>query len=271
MNFQITEKEVKEYVKERFLNEYPGTSNKKFNELWNEYKEIPEFKINGNVFDVKEDYNDQLHLILRLVSAFYLTKTFGAMKIDMNDPNVWEESEIGNISTPGRVIKMWTGHDTHDDRELMGGRFHVPVRLASFPNEISEQEIINPIIKEVDLGSVCSHHLMPFNSEFAESSKVLISYIPDKFVLGISKLQRVVRYVAQRGWLQEDLTKAIYEEIRKAAGTDSVYVGIRNIKHLCEWIRGAKSNSDGFTTEFYGGHFKEKYDLLENVRNHFKR
>ena len=254
MNFQVTEKEVKEYVKERFLRTYPGTSNKKFNELWNEYKEIPEFKINENVFDVKEDYNDQLHLILRLVSSFYLTKTFGAMKIDMNDPNVWENLDESNIGTPHRIIKTWVSSNTHDDRELMGGRFHVPVRLARFPNT-SEKNL--PITSEVDLTALCSHHAAAFSTLFEKDSKVIISYIPNKFVLGISKLQRVVRYVAQRGWLQEDLTKAIYEELSKAAETDSVYVKLINIKHSCTFLRGSMSQGDGFTTEYYGGAFED--------------
>ena len=254
MNFQVTEKEVKEYTKERFLKRYPETSNKKFNELWNEYKEIPEFKINGNVFNVKEDYNDQLHYILRLVSSYYLTKTFDAMKIDMNDPNVWEECEVGNIGTPARIVKMWCADNTHDDRELMGGRFHVPVRLARFPNE-SEKNL--PITSEVDLTAVCSHHAAPFSTLFKDDSKVIISYIPEKFVLGISKLQRVVRYVAQRGWLQEDLTKALYEELSKAAETNSVYVKLINIKHSCTFLRGSMSQGDGFTTEYYGGAFED--------------
>jgi len=268
MEFKVTEKEVKEFVKQRF----PGTD-KEFREAWNKYKELKPFKINENIWETenKEIYNENIHKILRLVSQFYLTKTFEAMKIDMNDPNVWEDIENGNIGTPGRIIKMWTGVDTHDDRELMSGRFHVPVRMARFPNEISDSKISNPIIKEVDLTAVCSHHASPFSTKFSNEAKVLIAYIPDKFVLGISKLQRVVRFVAQRGWLQEDLTKAIFEEIKKVAETDSIYVGLRNIKHSCEFLRGALSDGNGFSTEYYGGLFKERKDLLENVRDHFKR
>jgi GTP cyclohydrolase I len=110
--------------------------------------------------------------------------------------------------------------------------------------------------------------LNPFSTKFSPNAKVIVSYIPDKYVLGISKLQRVVRYVAQRGWLQEDLTKAIYNEISKAAETKSVYVKMKHIIHSCSWLRGAVEDSDGFTTEYYGGKFRENKELLKFVRNY---
>jgi len=267
MNFKITEKEIKDYVKKRFELKF---NLKKFNEIWNKYKTLPNFKINENWFEKIPEiknypYLNELHFILRTVTQFYLTKAFEAMKIDLNDANVAENLEEGNISTPGRIAKMWCGADTHDDRELMGGRFHKPVRLAKFPNT-SEKNL--PIIKEVDLMAVCSHHLAPFGTLVGPESRVIIAYIPDKFVLGISKLQRVVRYVAQRGWLQEDLTKAIYDEISKTAETESVYVKLKNIEHTCEKYRGAVTQSQGFTTEYYGGDFEENKELLEMVRNY---
>lgn len=267
MDFKVTEKEIKEFVKERYSEKF---NHKTFNEVWNKYKMIPNFKINENWFMNVPEINDfnfkkELHFVLRMVVQFYLTKTFQAMKIDLDDPNVMEDLNCGNIGTPGRVAKMWCGADTHDDRELMGGRFHEPVRLAKFPNS-SERNL--PIIKEVDLMAVCSHHLSPFGTLVGPEAKVIISYIPNKFVLGISKLQRVVRFIAQRGWLQEDLTKAIYEEISKTAETDSVYVKLKNIEHTCEKFRGAVTQSQGFTTEYYGGDFTNNKEILEMVRNY---
>jgi len=267
MEFKVTEKDIKEFVKERFNKKF---NPRLFNEVWKKYKELPSFKINENWFEsipeIKEyPYINELHYVLRLVSQFYMIKTFEAMKIDLNDPNVWEDLDNGNIGTPGRIIKMWAGADTHDDRELMGGRFHEPVRLAAFPNT-SEKKL--PIIKEVDLIAVCSHHCAPFGTHVSENGKVIIAYIPDEYVLGISKLQRVVRYIAQRGWLQEDLTKAIYNEISKAAKTKSVYVKLKNIEHSCEKYRGALTQGQGFTTEYYGGDFEENKELLEMVRNY---
>jgi len=121
-------------------------------------------------------YKNEFHFILRMVTQFYLSKSFEAMKIDLSDPNVTEDLTTGNIGTPGRLAKMWCGADTHDDRELMGGRFHEPVRLAKFPNNVSNDYAINPIIKEVDLMAVCSHHLAPFGTLVGPEAKVIISY-----------------------------------------------------------------------------------------------
>jgi GTP cyclohydrolase I len=273
-NFYVDENVVKQYVKKRFVDNFGSdeVNSYPFEFYWDRYKVLPTFKINENMFADAEQagYDDVIHFILRTVTQFFITKAFEAMKIDLKDPNVAENPETGNIGTPGRIAKMWCGTNTHDDRELMGGRFHKPVRLAKFPNEISEAEYRNPIIKEVDLTAVCSHHLAPFGTLVSSNlnAKVIISYIPDKYVLGISKLQRVVRYIAQRGWLQEDLTKAIYNEISKTAETGSVYVKLKNIEHSCEKYRGAMSQGDGFTTEYYGGAFREDPELLKMVRSY---
>ncbi|WP_024787080.1 MULTISPECIES: GTP cyclohydrolase I [unclassified Lebetimonas] len=230
------------------------------------YNKTPKFKINENVYDFNDDWNDDVHYLMRLIATEKLKEVFDALKIDVNDPNVAENLKEGNIGTAGRIIKMWSGTDTKDDRELMGGRFNKPVRLAKFPNEISS-DFENPIIKEVDLTAVCSHHFAPFSTKF-NNAKVIISYIPKEYVLGISKLQRVVRFIAQRGWLQEDLTKAIYKEISDTAKTEDVYVKLKNIKHSCEFLRGALSDADGFTTEYFGGKFRKNRELLDFVRNY---
>jgi GTP cyclohydrolase I len=258
----------KENLKEAFIKQFGSL--KGFNEAVRRYKELEAFKINENVFEnnVDTEYDEKVHFVLRWNTGNYIKLAFQAMKIDLDDPNVAQELESGNIGTYQRIAKMWCGADTHDDRELLGGRFHKPVRLAKFPNSISDNSLVNPIIKEVDLTAVCSHHLAPFSTKFSPDAKVIVSYIPDKYVLGISKLQRVVRYVAQRGWLQEDLTKAIYDEIVKVAETESVYVKMTHIVHSCESLRGCVTDSDGFTTEYFGGHFKENKDILEPVRNY---
>jgi len=248
-----------ENILKNFRKKYDITI-EEFRELLEIYKQTKSFKINENIFSDTDNYwDDKLHYLMRLIATEKMKEVFKALKIDLSDPNVNDESTIG---TPGRIIKMWAGADTEDDRELLGGRFHKPVRLAKFPNE-NPTDI--PIIKEVDLTAVCSHHLAPFSTKFSEKARVIIAYIPKDFVLGISKLQRVVRFVAQRGWLQEDLTKAIYNEISKVAETEDVYVRLENIKHSCEFLRGALTDSDGFTTEYYGGKFKQKH-YLDMVR-----
>jgi len=262
MNLNVTEKEVKEYVKKRFSLTYPEAIGY-FDELWNEYKEIPEFAPDGNIFEIGYELNDKTHLIMRLVTQYFTMKQMQAMKMNLNDPNVAEDLSTGNIGTFGRIAKVFCGYDTHDDTELGSGRWMKPIRLAKFPNT-SKEEI--PITKEVSLVSNCSHHFISFNSLSDPDSKVIISYIPDKFVLGISKLSRLVNYISRRFYLQEDLTRKIYEAISEAAETDSVYVGLFNIVHGCEKFRGAQDNNGKFTSEYYGGKFKDP-ELRKQVKN----
>jgi len=264
--FNLTDEQI-ERIYEKFIQEYPSTD---FGWASEVYLEAKPFKVNENIFETNQKWNDESHYLMRLVASEKMSEVFDALLIDKNDPNVAEDYSVGNIGTTGRVIKMWSGANIHDDRELMGGRFHKPVRLAKFPNEISNDSYPNPIIKEVDLTAVCSHHYAPFGTLVSSNpdAKVIVAYIPDKYVLGISKLQRVVRYIAQRGWLQEDLTKAIYDKISETAETKSVYVKLKNIEHSCEKYRGAMSQGNGFTTEFYGGDFRSNQALLQMVRNY---
>ena len=248
-NMETPTIEKMEFILQRYKQKYNRDS---FEESYKSYQDIPSFKINENVHQVSE-FNDRIHYIMRLETQYYLTKAFEAMKVDMLDENVEEKND--NIGTPGRVAKMWCGSNTNDDRELLSGRWAQRPRLASFPSNMIGPRI--PITKRVDLTAVCSHHLAPFSTTFREDAYAVISYIPDGMVLGISKLQRLVDWMSQRGWLQEDLTREIYNEISAAARTSSVYVKLVNVVHTCESLRGAKSKDGAFTTEYYGGDFED--------------
>lgn len=249
------EQTVKKFVRERFR----GTD-KEFREAWSKYVQLKPFKISENVFESCENsdtcYNQDVQTIVRLVTQYYLTKSFKAMKIDLTDPNVYEDNDTGNISTPGRIAKMWVGSSLNDTSELMSGRWIKEPRIATFPNT-SNTKI--PITKRVTINAVCSHHAAIFSTLWSPESYAIVSYIPDKYVLGISKLSRVVEnYIGRRGWLQEDLTNEIYRKLTEIAQTDSVYVKLVNVIHSCELNRGAKDPGSGFTTEKFGGLFNEQ-------------
>jgi len=222
------------------------------------YLNIKDFDPDGNVFD-HNNFDEDILFIVRCATQYYLTKAFKAMKIDLNNPNVAEDLDNGNIGTPGRIAKIWTGSNINDDRELGSGRWSKKPRMASFPNT-NGTDI--PITKKVDIISSCSHHFIPFSSIAKKESYAVISYIPHKFVLGISKLQRIANWISLRFFLQEDLTKALYDEISKVAETDSVYVCLYEMTHGCETMRGAKSKNGSFTTEHYGGAFKQDKSLI---------
>jgi len=247
---------MKKFVRDRYELKYSN-----FNKNWKLYNELEDFAPNENVFD-KQTITNEVHYIMRLCAQYHLTEAFKAMKVNLNDDNVAEVLEEGNIGTPGRIAKVLCGADIYDDRELGGGRWSVKPRLASFPNTGNTSI---PITKRVDIISNCSHHFIPFTTLQREDSYAIISYIPDKQVLGISKLQRVADWVSQRFWLQEDLTKALYDEVSKVAETDSVYVGLFNLVHGCESNRGAKSSDGAFTSEYYGGAFEDP-ELRNSVK-----
>ena len=184
---------------------------------------------------------------MRSATQYYLIKAFEAMRIDLNDPNI-AENALGK-GTPGRIAKMWCGNDPEDTTELGSGRWNKEPYISTFPNTGN----VGVVYKEVDLISNCSHHFLPFSS--LDGGKVIIAYKPDKYVLGISKLQRFVNWASRRFWLQEDLTNYIGKTIQRIADTKDVYVKLEGIVHGCEKFRGANAKNGSLTTEFKAGYF----------------
>lgn len=219
-----------------------------FHNDYTRYNNLKPFKISENV-EVSGEITDGTHFIMRTIAQYHLEACFRAMKIDMDDPNV-----SGDKGTPYRIIKMWTGHNLDDSTELMSGRWAKKPRIATFPNDSKSNF---PITKRVDIVSLCSHHSAPFSTLFGQDSYAIVSYIPRDYVLGISKLQRIVDWVARRGHLQENLTKIIHEEVTKVSKSLDVYVGLFNLKHTCEWLRGSQTNDGAFTSEYYSGEFNK--------------
>lgn len=247
-------KELIKKLEDKFDKRFLFNQGLSFNEALKEYQSLKDFAPDGNVSDVADfGISDEAHFIMRTLTQHYIEQAFMAMKIDLTNPNVASDDE-GNIGTPGRIAKVWCGFDTHDDTELGSGRWSHKPRLATFPNTHLDKF---PITKQVKLTSNCSHHFLPFSSVFREDAKVVISYIPGKKVLGISKLQRLVDWVSSRFFLQEDLTRKIFEEIKEAAETDDVFVGLYNIQHTCESLRGTKSIDGAFSSIYYDGEFKK--------------
>ncbi len=251
MKIDYENTELISWVKERYEKKYVL-----FDRFYEEFARLQAFKISENV-EVVGGISPEAHYIMRLVSQYYMECVFEAMKIDMNDPNV-----AGDTGTPYRIVKMWTGANLDDDTELMSGRWAHKPRIASFPNEMNQKF---PITKRVDVVSVCSHHTVPFSTMFREDSYAIVSYIPEDKILGISKLQRIVDHVARRGHLQEGLTQMLYEEVSKAAESESVYIKLFNLQHGCEALRGSQAKDGAFTSEYYGGMFSDP-ELRKQVK-----
>ena len=279
----INYKELKEkyewfdFVYQRYMDKFDDKELEDFVEDLERYNQIPIFKANENIHQIMTDYSNRdnlpdidasyvkstdivtegSHWIMRMIAQYYFTKAFEAMKIDLEDPNI-NEQVVGK-GTPGRISKMLCGSNPEDTSELGSGRWNKEPYISCFPNTDNEHNIIT---KEVDLVSCCSHHFLPFSN--LDGGKAIISYIPDKYVLGISKLQRFVNWSASRFWLQEDLTKYLGEQIKRIANTEDVYIRLEGIKHSCERFRGVKSKDTSLTTEFKSGCFKTNPELIPN-------
>jgi len=224
------------------------------------FSHMKKFKVSENIWEQKIMMNQGMHTIMRGLSTIIMSNLFeDFLKIDQNDPNVNGRVDKGNIGTAGRVIKMLTGKNLGDTKELMSGRWTKPPRMARFPAKESERG--NPVFIKSRLDAVCSHHLVPFH-DMDVNAHCVVGYIPEKFVGGISKINRFVEWVGSRGWLQEDLTEIIAYTIKKKFKTKSVYVSLKNIKHGCASSRGIKDRSASTSTIIATGEFKKSRDLI---------
>ena len=112
--------------------------------------------------------------------------------------------------------------------------------------------------KNITLYSTCEHHLLPI------VGKAHVAYISKGTVVGLSKMNRIVQYYAQRPQVQERLTIQIVEELKQVLGTEDVACVI-DAKHLCVNSRGIRDIESSTVTAEFGGKFKEdktKRELL---------
>jgi len=139
--------------------------------------------------------------------------------------------------TPTRVAKAW-------EYLTSGYRQDVEAVLneALFTEEYDEMVVV----KDIDLYSVCEHHLLPF------FGKCHIAYMPSKKIVGLSKLPRLVEMFARRLQVQERLTTQIAQTLNDVLQPRGVAVVIEAL-HLCMLMRGVeKQNSKAVTSAMLG-------------------
>lgn len=113
------------------------------------------------------------------------------------------------------------------------------------------------IVKDIELFSLCEHHLLPFYG------RAHIAYIPDGKIVGLSKLARVVDVFARRLQVQERLTIQVRDSIQEALEPLGVAVVIE-AKHLCMMMRGVSKQNSVTTTSAFTGEFEK-----QSTRNEF--
>ena len=118
------------------------------------------------------------------------------------------------------------------------------IKSALFKEDASEMIIV----KDIELYSMCEHHMLPF------FGKAHIAYIPNGSITGLSKLARVVDIYARRLQVQERLTTQILEAIKESLNPLGVAVVIE-AKHLCMMMRGVGKQNSVTTTSAFDGEF----------------
>ncbi|TQR55803.1 GTP cyclohydrolase I FolE [Campylobacter troglodytis] len=104
------------------------------------------------------------------------------------------------------------------------------------------------LVRDIEFYSLCEHHLLPF------FGRVHCAYIPDKKVIGLSKIPRLVDMFARRLQIQEQLTEQIAEAISEFSGAKGVGVVIE-ARHLCVEMRGVQKGGATTTTSALRGVF----------------
>jgi GTP cyclohydrolase IA len=157
----------------------------------------------------------------------------------------------GIVRSPGRVAKslryLTSGYRQDVDKVLNGALYSVAY----------DQMVI---VKDIEIFSLCEHHLLPF------FGRCHVAYVPNQKVIGLSKIPRLVDVFARRLQVQERLTTQIAETIMEKIKPQGVGV-IIEAKHLCMIMRGVEKQNSVAVTSHMLGVFRE----CEVTRSEFLR
>ena len=164
----------------------------------------------------------------------------------------------GLIKTPERVAKAMsfvTKGYTQDPIEI--------INSAIFREEYQQMVLV----KDIELFSMCEHHLMPF------VGKAHVAYIPNGRITGLSKIARVVECFARRLQVQERLTVQIRDCIQQALNPIGVAVVIE-ASHMCMQMRGVEKLGSATTTSAFTGLFlkdtRTREEFLTLISNNYR-
>lgn len=157
--------------------------------------------------------------------------------------------------TPERVARMYD--------ELTAG-YHVdPIKLindALFDVDYNEMVIV----KDIEYFSLCEHHILPF------FGRAHVAYVPNKKVVGLSKIPRIVEMFARRLQVQERMTQQIADFINKVLQPLGVAVVVEGA-HMCSIMRGVKKANASMVTSSVSGIFKSDPKTRSEFMRHVGR
>ncbi|HRJ54424.1 MAG TPA: GTP cyclohydrolase I FolE [Candidatus Thiothrix moscowensis] len=162
-----------------------------------------------------------------------MTDVVRTLGLDLNDDSLTE--------TPHRIAKMYV-HEIFSGLDYA----HFP-KISLIDNKMGTDEMVK--ISDIDLTSTCEHHFVTIDG------KASVAYIPGEKIIGLSKINRIVRFFAQRPQVQERLTRQILVALQTLLETDDVAVSIK-ATHYCVKSRGVMDSDSQTSTLALGGCFR---------------
>ena len=159
--------------------------------------------------------------------------------------------------TARRVAKMFV-------HEIFRGRYYPPPKVTAFPNAKQYDQIY--MSGPITINSTCAHHFQPI------TGKAYVGIFPGKKVVGLSKFNRMVDWVASRPQIQEEMTEQIADMIEQETEAKGVAVIVK-AEHFCMTARGVKEHESDMLTSVVRGKFRddpaiksEFFSLLNNMK-----
>ncbi|WP_434339197.1 GTP cyclohydrolase I FolE [Motilimonas cestriensis] len=169
------------------------------------------------------------------------------MGLDLSDDSLAE--------TPRRIAKMYI------DEIFSGLDYENFPKITVIENKMKVDEMVQ--VSDISLTSTCEHHFVTIDG------RATVAYIPKTKVIGLSKINRIVRFFARRPQVQERLTQQILCALQALLETDNVAVSIDAV-HYCVKARGVQDESSHTRTTSLGGNFKSKpetrQEFLQGIR-----
>lgn len=163
----------------------------------------------------------------------HMREILNLLGLDLTDDSLEE--------TPQRIAKMYV------DEIFSGLDYSNFPKITVIENKMKVSEMVK--VKDITLTSTCEHHLVTIDGTAA------VAYIPRGKIIGLSKINRIVRFFAQRPQVQERMTQQILVALQTLLESDDVAVTI-DATHYCVKSRGVMDATSVTTTTALGGIFK---------------
>lgn len=173
-----------------------------------------------------------------------MTKVVETLGLDLSDDSLAE--------TPHRIAKMYV-------HEIFSGLdYRQFPKLSLIENKMGADEMVK--VRGIDLTSTCEHHFVTIDGV------AKVAYIPAEKIIGLSKINRIVRFFGQRPQVQERLTRQILVALQTLLGTSDVAVSI-DATHYCVKSRGVMDTNSQTSTTALGGCFKKNMNTRMEFLN----